>query len=399
MVDSGSSTLVVKPGSYRVESDAALRATPVVQEVNYGIGGWACALVYTQLSFSQDGKEAFVIDTSVAVVESDPMNMFACADGILGLAFAHLNKSFDLSEYFADSKTNPPLSYPWPFQIEKDIKSTKNLLPPKFSNLRAFKSFLWRYPEHDVTPLFSQIADRHLVANKFAFYAKRSSIHVAELGLNIIEGEPKCFADDPLNLGLLILGGGEEQTHLYRGEFKAVKVFNDVYYNVNLISVRVEGGDAIQAEPLASKDKKNYYTNAIMDTGSTLTVLPHTLYSVLIAQLSSLNPEFSSMLEPFLNIEQQYIGIDSDKLNLADWPNIEFIFEGESGEAITLTCKPENYWQVNTPELGKACFKLLGQLPNWPNQTIVGLPLLTNYFVVFDRSAKVSGVVKFAKQK
>jgi hypothetical protein len=38
-------------------------------------------------------------------------------------------------------------------------------------------------------------------------------------------------------------------------------------------------------------------------------------------------------------------------------------------------------------------------IPQWPNQSIIGLPLLNNYYVVFDRSAEGTGVVKFAKQQ
>ena len=68
-------------------------------------------------------------------------------------------------------------------------------------------------------------------------------------------------------------------------------------------------------------------------------------------------------------------------------------------QQVQLTCKPQTYWQVNTPSYGKACFRFLSQLPQWPNQSIIGLPLLNNYYVIFDRSVDSTGVIKFAKQK
>ena len=393
IIDSGSSTLVVESKNYQVEADTSFTATPVVQEVNYGIGGWAGALVHTQLHFLDNNNE--VADTSVAIVENDPTNMFSTADGIMGMAYRHLNKSFDLTQYFQEAHINPPLSYPWPFDIGTDETNPE---PPKFSDLSTFKSFLWQYPEHDLKPLFTQIAEQHLVANKFSFYAKRSSVHVAQSGLDITKDKPECFIDDPLNSGKLILGGGEEQTDLYEGEFKSVKVLNDVYYNTNLISVQVDGFEPIKAAPLAEKDQAAYYTNSIMDTGSSLTVLTSDLYEQVIKQLESLNPSYSNLLKPFADINLQYKGIDASNLNLDEWPNIVFTFEGQNGEPVKLVCRPENYWQLNTPIKGNACFKFLSQLPNWVNQTIVGLPLITNYYVVFDRSEGDAGVVRFAKQ-
>jgi len=392
IVDSGSSTLVVESNSYQPEADSSFEATPVVQEVNYGIGGWAGALCHTQLHFLDSKAE--VVDTSIAIVESDPTNMFGTANGIMGMAYKHLNKSFDLTLYFQEAHITPPLSYPWSFDIGTDVENPE---PPKFPDLSTFKSFLWKYPEHDLKPLFTQIADQHLVANKFGFYAKRSSIHVAEDDLDITKDKPECFIDDPLNSGMLILGGGEEQTDLYEGEFKSVKVLNDVYYNTNLISVQVEGFEPIKAAPLAEKDQAAYYTNSIMDTGSSLTVLTSDLYNQVIEQLESLNSSYSGLLKPFADINQQYKGVDASSLNLEEWPNIVFTFEGQKGEPVKLVCRPENYWQLNTPVKGNACFKLLSQLPNWVNQTLIGLPLITNYFTVFDRSADGTGLVKFAK--
>ena len=85
-------------------------------------------------------------------------------------------------------------------------------------------------------------------------------------------------------------------------------------------------------------------------------------------------------------------------LDLNLWPDLIFTFIGENEEPVELICPPTHYWQINTPSKGKACFKVLSQLPNWPNQSIIGLPLITNYYTVFDRGVENTGVIKFADQ-
>ncbi|WP_448552551.1 pepsin-like aspartic protease [Thalassotalea montiporae] len=437
IIDTGSSTLVVEPNNYQPAQDKNLVATPIVQEVNYGLGGWAGAVVHSQLCFTsseakaskaktttnthsnlgnQKTNKALVCNTSIAVVEAEPTKTFGDADGILGLAYHHLNKSFDLTEFYNEKQISPALSLPWPFSIGDktlatqlaDIKtSSKQLLidnSTQFKSLKAFKAFLWQQPEHDIKPFFTQIADQHLVDNRFSFYAKRSSVHVASENISAVSPTTKQIEElvaDPLNQGRLILGGSEAQTDLYRGTFKTIKVFHDVYYNVKLHSVQVGNNTPILAEPLAPKDEKSYFTNAIIDTGASLTILPQGLFQQVTEQLSEMNPKFAKLLAPFAEINQQYLGVDANQLELTQWPDLTFRFIGEDekdSELVALVCPPSHYWQINTPEKDKACFKLLSQLPNWPNQSIIGLPLITNYYTVFDRSVNGTGVIRFAQQ-
>jgi len=172
-----------------------------------------------------------------------------------------------------------------------------------------------------------------------------------------------------------------------------------VYYNIELLSVKVGNNKPIPAAPLAEKDQHSYFTNGIVDTGASLTVLTHDIYQQVIAQLSEVDSTFNALLSPFSDINQQYKGIDASALNLEQWPDITFTFTGEKGESVELICPPTHYWQMNTPAQDKASFKLLSQLPNWANQTLIGLPLITNYYTVFDRAEMNKGVIKFAKQK
>jgi hypothetical protein len=52
---------------------------------------------------------------------------------------------------------------------------------------------------------------------------------------------------------------------------------------------------------------------------------------------------------------------------------------------VVLTLPPEAYWQIHAPEYNRASFKIF-PLKHWPNQSILGLPLISQYYTIFDRS-------------
>jgi len=414
LIDSGSSTLVVKQGSYNPEKDQHLIPTPVAQEVNYGIGGWSGPVINSSITLSNysltdknkvGDKRITLTKGDIAVVSNEQqVATFADADGILGLAYHHLNKGFNLTSYFEKQNISPTNTYPWPFS-----DATKS--SPSSNDLKAFKQFLWQQPEHDIVPYFTELEEEHLVANKFAFYSKRSSVFVDEANKSVNIATSPMAEIEPLmqlpeNQGKLILGGGEEQTDLYQGEFQSIQVEHDVYYNVELVSVQVGENPVIKAAPLEQSHVKSYFTNAIIDTGAAALVLTAALYEQVINDLIAINPSFAALVTPFKDLKEQYTGIDASLIKLAQWPTIYFNFVGEptilnsqEKPTIQLACAPNTYWQLNSPAFGKASFKLLSQLPQWPNQSIIGLPLMNNYYVVFDRSEAKTGVVKFAKQQ
>ena len=431
ILDTGSSTLVVSPKAYQAQADKALQATSLVQEVNYGIGGWAGPVVETSVAIRPLSAQAFdktclseqseyddnnkqaektvvLENVNVAIAQVMKANTFADADGILGLAYHHLNKGFDLTNYLSQTQcqkeTAPPVettstkkaTFPWPFS---QASSTVSVTP---STLKQFKHFLWQQPESDLTPYFTQLSSQGLEANKFAFYSHRSNVYHPSLNCSLEQ-----VKTEPLNQGYLVLGGGEDQEQFYHGDFQSIPVSHDVYYNVELISLQLSGCEAINAKPLAAKDVNAYFTNAIVDTGASLLVLTEDLFDTLVQQFSSYSAKFADLLTQFKTIDGQKSGIDANLVDFKQWPTLYFTFRGlseNSGSAavektVTLACEPENYWQINAPEYGKVCFKLLSQLPNWPNQSIIGLPLLNNYFVVFDRSATEQGIIKFAQKR
>lgn len=398
VIDSGSSTLVVKETSYKAAKDSHLTPTAIAQAVNYGIGGWNGPVVHTTVTLNSNNQESISLENAtIALVSSKQQYAtFGKADGFIGLAYHHLNKGFNLTEYLTEQSVAPAHTYPWPF--ENNTKQDSN-------NLTDFKHFLWQYPEHDITPYFTDLTLHNLSTNKFSFYSKRSAIHMAEN--SSANTSTDVLKQDPLNQGWLIFGGAEEQTDLYQGEFQNIKVEHDVYYNVELVSVQVGDLAPITAPPLEKAHIKSYLTNAIIDTGAGGIVLTAEIYQQMIANLITINPVFETLLKPFKEIAYQEVGINSSELNLEQWPDISFTFvsditieaNNEEKKTVKLTCTPQAYWQINTPSYGKACFRFLSQLPQWPNQSIMGLPLLNDYYVIFDRSVDKTGVIKFAKQK
>ncbi len=525
-------------------------------------------------------RETLATSNQPIVLESCPVAIvssiaqegtFLDADGILGLAYHQLNKSYDLKGYFEQYNITPALTYPWPFDDEISIcetsyhptihepalsgiceepvlsgsckesalsgsdesalsgtnkeslsgtckepalsgtceesalsgtnKESSDSCNDRFTShdLRKFKKFLKQQPTQDIVPYFTDLTQQGLTANKFAFYSRRSSVHVSSSAIETPtsasidaqqlqlqekserKNEFKQLAQDPLNQGWLIIGGGEEHTELYQGEFQTISVVEDKYYNVNLIAIQVgdqpeidsQLTDQLEQELALNQESKQEHSrskeedlhdhalltaigmnkemrgrsNAIVDTGVSGIVLTKYLYNAMIESFNAINPKFAELIAPFKQIAQQYKGIDQSQLDLSEWPTLTFSFLGEahhipdsnesasgvssnkpalsntneaalsgsnkdrvydgslqsacSGtlQKVQITIKPEHYWQTNTPSEGKACFKILSQLPGWPNQSLLGLPLMNDYFVVFDRSAHETGVIRFAKRK
>ena len=50
LLDTSSSTLVVKSSAYQANLDKKLTASSAVQEVNYGVGGWNGPVIYTSIN-------------------------------------------------------------------------------------------------------------------------------------------------------------------------------------------------------------------------------------------------------------------------------------------------------------------------------------------------------------
>ncbi|MBW8189824.1 A1 family peptidase [Neiella marina] len=393
LLDSGSSTLVLDHQSYHAAQDSLLEATTLAQEVTYGVGGWDGPVIKTQVTVEHAEDAITLPECHVALISNKEQHAtFGKGNGILGLAYRHLNKSYDLAHYIEQHQVQPPHTYPWPFGTPECVELGNAHF--NSDDLKQFKKFLWQQPEQDLIPYFTQIEELGLTANKWSFYSKRSSIHVT-----CEKADDEALKADPLNQGYLVLGGGEEHSELYQGDFKTIDVMHDCYYNVVLTKFQVGDGEPIAAAPIDKAHEHNYFTNAIVDTGCSVLALTNDLFQHLEQSLNAISAEFAELIAPFKDMQFMATGIDASKLDLSKWPDLHFYFASAEHGDQRLTCKPSDYWQINSPTPGKAVFKIISQLPNWPNQSLIGLPLLNDYYVVFDRAEHELGVIRFAQQK
>jgi len=380
IIDTGSSTFALLPTSFDPTTDTALKATTNAQELNYGEGGWVGPVIRTRCEW---GKRALVTDaTTVSLAYGPEISYLEKADGILGLAYHHLNRAYDLSTWLKNNDVASGQTVPWP----------KKLLPP--SDLQNVQKVVRAQRETDLTPYFSVLEEQGLIANRFALSTRRSGIHYRQTNLSIASLE-----QDPLNQGVLVLGGGEEHGDLYQGPFQSAAVKHDIYYNLRLLRMQVRDYGALDVDPLDPQHLSGYVSNAIIDSGSSALMLTEPMFAFFVKALNAIDPKFGLLAQSLSQYSKQIRGVSLGDLRLVEWPSLVFVFEGANGKEVKLSIKPDNYWQSNNPQPGLASLRLLNQLPGWPNQTIFGLPLMNPYYVVFDRSLGSTGVVRFAPSK
>jgi Eukaryotic aspartyl protease len=331
ILDTGSSTLAIGDKVYDSNTDNDAQSTDLYQVAQYGSGSWSGPVIRTSIDLADTNNESSLNNVDLAIAKQST-NMFNQCDGILGLAYQSLNggiykMSDDDSGYVETSKT--------------------------------------------LQPYFTQLEENAVVANKFSFYTRRSVPS---------ETEPN------LNKGLLILGGGEERTDLYSGDFQCATITHDQYYNVNLKSISVGDQSPITVAAASSVNEPN----CIVDSGTNGVVFPTSVYHDVISQFYSFDSAIGDLLSKALNNNGS---LYRSALDLAKWPVITFTLQGDSGD-IHLDMKPKTYWQETTSDI--ASLRFFGASA----PSILGLPLMNNYFCIFDRSAdRGLGQIKFAAIK
>ncbi len=349
MLDTGSSMLTVDGDGgnlYDASKDPAAMATQLLQTAQFASGTLVASVVRTPVGLMADGATAITVpNANMAVGYDIRPGLFARADGILGLAYSALDKS-----YLMPMNTSDTL-YPAD-QVTDERRAS------------------------DLEPYVDQAVAADLVANTFAFALRRS----------VMCGAADAAAADRLNTGVFVLGGGEECTDLYTGEFTSVAVVHNDYYNTNLIAVQV--GDrtvnvspALAGGPVAS--------NSVVDSGNSYLTLDSDLYGQVIGLFNAINPSFGAALE-------SSGGFDQTTLILDTWPTLRFVLQGADGGQVTIRVEPQDYWQFDGNGPGTAISGLTGGSPH-RGRSILGLPLFTGHYVVFDRTAASrQGVIKFA---
>lgn len=379
LLDSGSSTLVVLPHVYDPSHDTSLKSTSLAQSIAYGIGSWAGPVLKTEIAFGDKRHARILPDAEIALVETTAQN-FRDADGMIGLAYLKLDKAHDMTAVLAEKNINPNHTWPWPFDVDEA------------GELSAFKTQLREQPLVNLTPCFCALEEEGIISDKFSMLIKRSIVHVLDN-----KATPEKLAADPLNQGVLVLGGGEECQSLYEGGFETAKIVHELYYNANLIAVQVGDRPRIPAPILLEKYQSSYASNAIFDTGSSFLVLEASIYDAVLADFASYDKNFPDLITRFQEAFKKEHGLPNDSIKTRDWPKLNFHLESPSGDEVTFSCSPGNYWQHNAYHAGECFFLLMRQMPKWPNQCILGLPLMSGHYCVFDRRADGNGVLRMAK--
>ena len=350
ILDTGSSTLAIDGKNFNPTADRNTTTTNIAQEVQYGSGSWVGAVVRTSVGLS---NAVSLKNVNLAVTYQDSENIFGKAQGIWGLAYEKLNNS-----YLMPANT-------WKHKYDADRIVTGK--------------------EADLDPYFGQLEEAGIVANKFAFYTKRSIVSAAT-------ANPST---DPLNQGVFVIGGGEEEDQFYTGSFTQVAVLDDIYYNTKLLSVRVGNQPSIPVPPLPAGSPNP--SNSIVDSGTNSLLIDQTLFDRILASFGAINPEFATMLQNYALSSGQ--GVDQTQIELSAWPDLTLSLEGADGLPVSLTVTAGNYWQFDAGQQGLAIANMFGDDGHMGGMSILGLPLFNCYYTVFDRTlAGGRGVISFAKR-
>jgi hypothetical protein len=345
LLDTGSSALALDGTKYTPDFANGDQSTNLAQTDSYGDGSsWSGAVIKSTLTVGVADTSATLNGGNVAVAYDASADMFGKTDGILGLAYAPLDDAFQMPE---DTSKHH-------YTAVEIRTGTKN----------------------DLIPYLTQLAATGITSDKISFYTRRSFVHVGA-----------DDANDPLNQGWMIVGGGEESTDLYTGAFQSVKVLSDAWYCTNLQAVIVGS-----TSPIAARihGPQGMPSNSIIDSGTNSLNLAPQLVAAILSKFPAAQKTLLSN-----SIHQGQL-VPTANLNLATWPTITFVMQGDDGD-VKLDVPPSNYWQLNTQQPGMAAAAItVGQ----PGLAILGLPLMNGYFTIFDGEADGGmGVVKFAQAK
>jgi hypothetical protein len=344
LLDTGSSSLGLNGKKYAVDNAGGDRTTNLAQYQSYGDDDFTGAVITTSISVGEGASQVTLPGANVALSYYESADMWGKTDGILGLAYAAHDIAYDMGD---DTTKNRHM----PAQVQGTHPTP-------------------------IVPFLTQLSGPPLgiVSDIVSFYTRRSRVHVGAGG-----------AADPLNQGWMILGGGQEATDLYAGAFQAVRVVADELYNTNLKQIIVGHTAPIPVPPLATK---NNPSNSIVDSGTNGLVFNPQLWNAVLSKFSAAQ---QAQLKASV-VESRAVPVAD--LDLATWPAITFVLEGAAAD-VALSVAPSDYWQFNTDTVGAATAAIANDADQ--GFTMLGLPLMTGYFTVFDGEADGGrGVIRFA---
>jgi hypothetical protein len=345
LLDSGSSTLAIYARPYNRDNDTTAMNSQLLQSGNFGGAEFLAAVVRTQVGLLVDAGPAAVTlaGANLGVIYKIKPGLFGDANGILGLGYKALNPAI----------TMPADTWRAGYTPEQARKLGQ--------------------PAGTLPTYLDQLVAGEQVTDLFAFSVGRSIASAA---------------DPSLNAGVFVLGGGETCTDLYTGDFQTAAVVHETYYNTNLVAVQV-GAKTIQVDPAPPEGPAP--SNSFIDSGNGGLMLDPALFPRVIELFDDFHRGFGALLASDQN---------QTTLDLAAWPALRFVLQGPDGTRATVTVAPKDYWQFDRGALGNATAALSsGGAPN-PGQSILGLPLFSGHYVVFDRSGGPGkSVIKFAARR
>lgn len=342
ILDTGSSALAVDANKYTPSFGPDETQTNVAQTDSYGDGSsWTGAVVMTTVQFGSGDAVVSGRNIAAAIAYQASSDMFNGADGILGLAYQPLDNAYDMQK---PTWTNQPSAN----EVVQGLATS-------------------------VVPCLIQLAQEGVVPERVAFYTKRSFV---KAGSNPLE--------DPQNQGWMVLGDCEAATDLYTGPFQVAAVLADDWYCTNLKSISI----GTKRVPVSRRAARGMPSNSIVDSGTNSLNLGPSLLNIIRSNLPS---EQANLLDASLQGKQVSI---NDLGEISSWPTLTFVLQGaDTGPDVELKVPPQNYWQVDAPEVGMAMAAITeGQDGN----AILGLPLMNGYYTIFDGTVGAKGVIKFA---
>lgn len=381
VLDTGSSSLAVLAGVYAPGRDPDVRATSLVQEINYGGGAWAGPVVRSRLRFGHGHHERCLPSAPFGVIESEAP-VLREADGIWGLAYRDLNPAYDVVDLLGSQGKHPGFSWPWPFPKGHAL------------DLSQLRNQLQALPRTHLEPAFTVLEEEGVVRNRFAMSIGRAVVHAGENGSRESDTSSKR-----LNRGALVLGGGHELQHLYQGVFRQVRVLHDHYYNVNLRAIRVGDDLPIPVPPLPASELGTRYSNALVDTGSSFLVLDARVYESVLAAFAKRDPDFPALVARCQQALAHDEGVPNHLVDVRRWPDLHVTLEAPDGSDTELRIPASHYWPKNALKAGQSLCLLMPQLPHFGGQSILGLPMMAERYVVFERDAGKQGRISFADRR
>jgi hypothetical protein len=345
LLDTGSSTLALDGTKYKPNLAGGDQTTTLAQTDSYGDNSsWTGAVIKTTLTIGDGDASVTLPNGNASIAYTASSDMFGETDGILGLAYAALDDAFNMS---SDTWSNQ--------STDVQVRSGQH---------------------QTIQPYLTQLSGAGVVSDKISFLTKRSFPHVGG-------GD----ANDPLNQGWMIVGGGEESTDLYTDAFQTVKVLSQDWYSTNLKAVIVG-----KAAPIAArlKGSQGMPSNSIVDSGTNSLCLGTQMLNAFISKFTTAQQQ---QLKSAIHDEKL---LDNSAINLADWPTITFVLQGATDD-VRINVIPSDYWQVNSQQAGATAIAIS---PNADGNAILGLPLMNGYFCIFDGEADGGmGAIKFATKK